>query len=196
MYRRCYKKSFKKTRNNTKKKTTSYKEQCPEKVEKYLAEIKDMPKEDIIYIDETGIEEYIYREYARAPKGEKVYDKISGRKYKRTNIVAGRCGEKNIAPFIYDGNMDKNLFEFWFATIFLDEVEEDKVIVMDNASFHRKNKLYELCKESNKNLKLIFLPPYSPELNPIEKYWAVLKRKVKKFLKDGEGFVEQLCKLL
>lgn len=155
-----------------------------------------MPKEDIIYIDETGIEEYIYREYARAPKGEKVYDKISGRKYKRTNIVAGRCGEKNIAPFIYDGNMDKNLFEFWFATIFLDEVEEDKVIVMDNASFHRKNKLYELCKESNKNLKLIFLPPYSPELNPIEKYWAVLKRKVKKFLKDGEGFVEQLCKLL
>lgn len=155
-----------------------------------------MPKEDIIYIDETGIEEYIYREYARAPKGEKVYDKISGRKYKRTNIVAGRCGEKNIAPFIYDGNMDKNLFEFWFATIFLDEVEEDKVIVMDNASFHRKNKLYELCKESNKNLKLIFLPPYSPELNPIEKYWAVLKRKVKKFLKDGEGFIEQLCKLL
>lgn len=155
-----------------------------------------MPKEDIIYIDETGIEEYIYREYARAPKGEKVYDKISGRKYKRTNIVAGRCGEKNIAPFIYDGNMDKNLFEFWFATIFLDEVEEDKVIVMDNASFHRKNKLYELCKESNKNLKLIFLPPYSPELNPIEKYWAVLKRKVKKFLKDGEGFVEQLYKLL
>ncbi|MGL5750620.1 MAG: transposase [Paraclostridium sp.] len=40
------------------------------------------------------------------------------------------------------------------------------------------------------------MPPYSPELNPIEKYWAILKRKVKKFMKDGEGFVEQLCKLL
>lgn len=161
-----------------------------------MNEIKDTPKEDIIYIDETGIQEYIYREYARAPKGEKVHDKISGRKYKRTNIVAGRCGGKNISPFIYDGSMDKNLFEFWFTTMFLDEVEENKVIVMDNASFHCKNKLYELCKDANKNLRLIFLPPYSPELNPIEKYWAILKRKVKKFIKDGEGFVEQLCKLL
>lgn len=196
MHRRSNKKSFKKTGNNTKKKATSYKEQCPKKVEKYLEEIRDIPKEDIIYLDETGIDEYIYREYARAPKGEKVYAKISGRKYKRTNIVSGRYEGKNIAPFIYDGNMDKKLFEFWFVNMFLDEIEENKVIVMDNASFHCKNRLYELCKESNKNLKLIFLPPYSPELNPIEKYWAILKRKVKKFLKDDEGFIEQLCKLL
>ena len=92
--------------------------------------------------------------------------------------------------------MDKNLFKLWFKTMFLDEVEENKVIVMDNASFHCKNRLYELCKESNKNLRLIFLPPYSPELNPIEKYWATLKRKVKKFIKRDEGFIEQLCKLL
>ncbi|MGL5085473.1 MAG: IS630 family transposase [Clostridium sp.] len=196
MHRRSNKKSFKKARNNTKKKTTSYKEQCPEKVEKYLSEISGIPKEDIIYLDETGIENYIYREYARAPRGEKVHAKISGRKYKRTNIVAGRCGEKNIAPFIYDGNMDKNLFEFWFVNMFLDEIAEGKIIVMDNASFHCKNRLYKLCKESNKNLKLIFLPPYSPELNPIEKYWAILKRKVKKFIKYDEGFIEQLCKLL
>ncbi|MEG2056432.1 MAG: transposase [Romboutsia sp.] len=96
----------------------------------------------------------------------------------------------------YDGSMDKNLFEFWFKSMFLDEVEENKVIVMDDASFHCKNKLHELCKESNKNLRLIFLPPYSLELNPIEKYWAILKRKMKKFIKDGEGFVDQLCKIL
>ncbi|MEG2416719.1 MAG: transposase [Peptostreptococcaceae bacterium] len=124
------------------------------------------------------------------------YSKISGRKYKRTNIVSGRCVDENIAPFIYDGNMDKKLFEFWFVNMFLNEIEENKVIVMDNASFHCKNRLYELCKESNRNLRLIFLPPYSPELNPIEKYWAILKRKVKKCIKYGEGFVEQLCKFL
>lgn len=54
---------------------------------------------------------------------------------------------------------------------------------MDNATFYRKNKLYYLCKNANKNLKLIFLPPYSPELNQIEKYWVVLKRKLKKMIK-------------
>ena len=63
---------------------------------------------------------------------------------------------------------------------FLNEVEKNKAIVMDNATFHCKSRLYELCKNANKNLKLIFLPPYSPNLNPIEKYWATLKKNLKK----------------
>ena len=53
-------------------------------------------------------------------------------------------------------------------------------IVMNNASFHRKKQLYEICNKYEVNL--IFLPPYSPELNPIEKYWFVLKLRIKSFL--------------
>ncbi|MDE5556279.1 MAG: transposase [Ruminococcus sp.] len=52
---------------------------------------------------------------------------------------------------------------------------------MDNASFHSKKKLYEICKKYGVNL--IFLPPYSPELNPIEKYWYILKQKIKSSLR-------------
>lgn len=54
---------------------------------------------------------------------------------------------------------------------------------MNNAAFHCKSRLYELCKNVNKNLKLIFLPPYSTDLDSIEKYQAVLKKKLKKQLK-------------
>ena len=79
--------------------------------------------------------------------------------------------------------------------MFLKEVKENKVIVMDNATFHRKNKLYDLCKNANKNLRLIFLPPYSPELNPIEKYWALLKRKIKKIDKNDKCFKDSIYKL-
>lgn len=86
--------------------------------------------------------------------------------------------------------MDGNFFEAWFKNMFLNEIEPNKVIVMDNASFHRKNKLYELCKEVNKNLTLIFLPPYSPELNPIEKYWANLKKSLKKMNKNNRSLEE------
>ena len=91
-----------------------------------------------MYIDETGIQGYIYREYARAPRGVKVYDKISGKKYKRTNIVAGKCGEEILSPLVYDGKMDSQFFEAWFKDMFLNEVAENKIIIMDNASFHRK----------------------------------------------------------
>ena len=66
----CNKKSIKKL-NITRKKTTSYKEQCKEKVNKYLNEIKNFSEEDIVYIDETEIQGYIYREYARAIRGKK-----------------------------------------------------------------------------------------------------------------------------
>ena len=91
--------------------------------------------------------------------------------------------------------MDSDFFEKWFKEMFLKEVKENKVIVMDNATFHRKSKLYDLCKNTNKNLRLIFLPPYSPELIPIEKYWAILKRKLKKIDKNVKGFKESIYKL-
>ena len=54
---------------------------------------------------------------------------------------------------------------------FLNEVELNKVIVIDNAPFRCKGKLYALFNSVDKNLKLIFIPPYYPKLNPIEKYW-------------------------
>ena len=117
----CNKKSIKEIKYNTKKKTTSYKEQCKEKVNKYLNEIKNFSEEDIVYIDETGIQGYIYREYARAIRGKKVYDKIPGKKYKRTNIVAGKCGDKIISPLVYDKIMDSKFFEKWFKEMFLNE---------------------------------------------------------------------------
>lgn len=165
------------------------------KNKKYLNEIKYFKEEDIVYIDETGIQGYIYREYARAVRGKKVYDKIPGKKYKRINIVAGKCVDKIISPLVYDKIMDSEFFEKWFKEMFLKEVEENKVIVMDNATFHCKSRLYELCKNANKNLKLIFLPPYSPDLNPIEKYWAVLKKKLKKIVKNNISLEETIYQL-
>ncbi|NIB91908.1 hypothetical protein EKA96_01070 [Streptococcus pseudopneumoniae] len=72
---------------------TSFKEQDPEKVAEFLDildNLKDLP---IVYIDETGIDRYLYRPYAGAPRGEKVYEKISGRRFERTSIVAGQSNE-------------------------------------------------------------------------------------------------------
>ncbi len=70
--------------------------------------------------------------------------------------------------------MTKELFESWFEKFLLPELPENFVLVMDNASFHRKKRLHEIAQ--NHQMILIFLPPYSPELNPIEKEWANLKQ--------------------
>lgn len=86
-----------------------YKEQNEEKVKEYLEKIKDIPEEKIAYVDETGIDSYLYREYGYAPRGQKVYDKISGKKFQRTNIIAAKIGNEIIAPMQYNEPLKKTL---------------------------------------------------------------------------------------
>ena len=69
------------------KKTTSFKEQNPDKVSEFLDILNSLKGLPVLSIDETGIDGYLYRPYARAPRGEKVYEKISGRRFERTNEV-------------------------------------------------------------------------------------------------------------
>jgi hypothetical protein len=115
-------------------------------------------------VDETGVDTYLHREYAYSPKGVAVYGMVSGHKYKRIGIVAAQMGKQIVAPLQYEGTMDRDLFELWFQQCLLPALPEASVIVMDNASFHRKKQLIPLAEEAGH--RLIFLPPYSPELNP------------------------------
>ena len=132
----------------------------------------------------------MYREYGYAPRGQKVFDRISGRKYKRCGIVAAQMADRIVAPLQYSGTMDSALFEFWFTEQLLPSLEKGTVIVMDNASFHSRKRLISLAQ--NAGCKLIFLPPYSPELNPIENFWAWLKRFLRKILSSVASFDDAL----
>ena len=155
--------------------------------------LKTIPVESLVYVDECGIDQCLYREYARAPRGEKVVVKISGRKFKRTNIVAGICRGKWVAPLEYTGTTDSVLFEFWFENCLLKEVNNGSVIILDNATFHKKSVLPDLAKRYG--CEVLFLPPYSPDLNPIEKRWAWIKRKLRQILQDYDSFDKALSAL-
>lgn len=146
--------------------------------------------EDIAYVDETGIDTYVYREYGYAPKGEAVQGKVSGMKYKCVRIVTAKRGSQVIAPLEYSGTMDSALFEWWFTQQLLPAIPQGAVIVMDNTVFHCKQRLFSIAEESVQ--RLIFLPPYSPELNLIEKFWGWLKRKLRKILPFFETFDDAL----
>jgi len=115
---------------------------------------------------------------------------VNGRKYKRVGIVAAKLGKKIVAPLEYSGTMDSKLFEEWFRHLLLPALPKDTVIVMDNAAFHRKKQLFSIAEENG--CQLIFLPPYSPELNPIEKFWGWLKRRLRKTLQLFDTFDDAL----
>ena len=146
-------------------------------LEKYLAPV---------YIDETGFDNYFYREYGRSLKGQIIRGKVSGRIYQRISLVAGLTNGELIAPMTYKEMIMSDCFEACFQKFLLTILNTPSVIIMDNARFHRMGNLELLCEEFGH--KLLLLPPYSPKYNPIEKTWAHIKKHLKKVLPSCNTF--------
>ena len=94
-------------------------------------------------------------------------------------ILGPSAGQTTMTPSPQE-TMESEFFEEWFREILLRDIEKlgkRVLIVMDNARFHRKNTLEKIIKETGHYL--LFLPPYLPDLNPIEKLWANMKKKLK-----------------
>ena len=91
---------------------------------------------------------------------------------------------------IYKDTMSSDFFEEWFAKMLIPELPERTVIILDNAAFHRMNKLQEIAKKFGH--VILPLPPYSPDLNPIEKTWANIKKLIRKIAACFNNFEDAL----
>ena len=84
-------------------------------------------------------------------------------------------GNEQLAPVLFSGTCSALLVEEWLENHLFKELTESSLIILDNAPFHRKSKLHELAEKHDH--KILFLPPYSPDFNPIEQTFGVLKRR-------------------
>ena len=152
--------------------------------------MEPFPEEKRVYVDESGFHACYDREYGYAPRGEKVFGTISGMRFQRTNLVAAQIGGRTIAPMYYDWSTNSAVFEFWFEEKLMPELSPGDVVIMDNAQFHRKGVLREIA--SRRHVLVLFLPPYSPDYNPIEKLWANMKRWLRKNMRYYDSFEDAL----
>ena len=128
-----------------------------------------------VYLDETGFERAAHRPCAWAPKGRKVFGERSGRSRPRTNLIAATAkGKRLFAPLLFEGSLDSSVFNQYLKEQLLKELQPGSLIIMDNAAFHKTRKTRGILEESGH--ELVFLPPYSPDFNPIEKHFANLKK--------------------
>ncbi|WP_341757645.1 IS630 family transposase [Candidatus Tisiphia endosymbiont of Ditula angustiorana] len=152
-------------------------EASAEKRSEYLEKVSKYDKEQIVYLDESGIDRTICQDRGWGKIGELLLGQKSGKQYQRTNIIAGLVNNKPIAPFVFNGTCNTELFNNWVEKFLIKELKAGQVVVLDNASFHKSKKTKELIESVG--CKVIFLPPYSPDLNPIEKFWANMKKWIK-----------------
>jgi transposase len=150
-----------------------------------MKEIEKISEQDRVYLDESGINRYLTRENARAPRGVQVYGAISGMKYARESFIAAQRSTQILSPFCYRGTCNTDLFNLWLKDFLIPELKPGQVVIMDNAAFHKSHETKRLIEEAG--CRIFFLPPYSPDLNPIEQFWANLKKKVREFLEQIEG---------
>lgn len=138
---------------------------------------------DLVYIDECGLQESLQREYAWAPIGERFFMDIPGKREVRTSIIAALAQGQPLAPMTFEGYCNTDVVKAWMKQMLLPELKPGQTVIWDNARFHQSPDFAQLIESVG--CKLIYLPTYSPDLNPIEKWWAKLKALVRRLRTQG-----------
>jgi transposase len=146
--------------------------------QKWKADQPALDAGKLVFIDETGTNTKMVRTRGRCHRGRRLIGKVPWGHWKTTTFVAGLRCNKISAPCVLDGAMDGQAFLTYVEMILVPSLSEGDVVVMDNLPAHKVDgvrKLIEAAKAS-----LIYLPPYSPDLNPIEMAFAKLKALLRK----------------
>lgn len=162
------------------KKTVAYLERSPEARQKFQEKLAQYAPKQRVYIDESGIDNRETYAYGWCKKGQRLIGNQPGKRSDRLSIIGALCEGKFRAPMVYQGYCNAQLIESWLAKFLLHTLEPGQVVIMDNAPFHNSRRIRELIEEAG--CELLFLPTYSPDLNPIEHWWHKIKTAIRKEL--------------
>jgi transposase len=143
-----------------------------------------VPPQERVYVDETGLDSNDLYAYGWSQKGERCHALKQGGSKERISVIAGLNQSKLMAPCYFTGYTDANFFNAWLEQELRPTLTAGMTVIMDNARFHKSDRTREIIE--NAGCKLLFLPPYSPDLNPIEHRWFPLKNTARKILQTFE----------
>ena len=138
----------------------------------------DLDPERLVFIDETWASTNMARQRGRAPKGERLLAAIPHGHWKTTTFVAGLRLSGMMAPMVLDGPINRDAFQAYIDQVLVPELKPADIVIMDNLSSHKGAKVREAIEAAG--AILLYLPPYSPDLNPIENAFAKLKALLRK----------------
>ena len=135
-----------------------------------------MPHADRVYVDEAGVDDTLSYAYGWSAKGERCPGERLGHHTQRVSMAAAWCQAEVLAPLTFEGYCDSALIEAWFEQQLCKVLRPGQVVILDNASFHRHERLRQLLAKVG--CWLLPLPAYSPDLNKIEPLWHTLKSRI------------------
>lgn len=146
--------------------------------EAWLEGQPELDPERLIFVDESGLSTKMARRCGWAPKGNRCRASVPHGHWKTTTFVGGLSVSGMCAPMLLDGPMDGEAFLAWCEQMLVPILKPDDIVIMDNLPAHKVAGIREAIEAAEANL--IYLPPYSPDFNPIENGFSKLKAHVRK----------------
>lgn len=146
--------------------------------EDWISGQNEIEPEQLIFVDESGLSTKMARLRGWAPKGERCRAAVPHGHWKTITFVGGFTRQGFVAPMLLDGPMDGECFLAWIEQMLVPALQPGHIVVMDNLPAHKVAGIRQAIEACN--AVLLYLPPYSPDLNPIENAFAKLKAHVRK----------------
>jgi transposase len=131
----------------------------------------------LVFIDETGVTTAMTRSYARAPRGERAVGSAPGA-WESFTVIAGLGADGVVAPLVLSGAVDAAAFDSYVEDVLAPELRPGDVVVWDNLKAHQDRAAARAVRRAG--ARLVWLPPYSPDYNPIEQLWSKVKAHLRR----------------
>jgi len=141
-----------------------------------------------VFIDESGVNTKMTRAYGRCPIGQRLVCKTPWGHWKTNTFICGLRYDGLVAPWLLDGPMNGDAFRVYIQRVLAPTLSPGDIVVMDNLATHKVHGIRQAIEA--RGAVLLYLPPYSPDLNPIELVFAKLKGSLRR---AAERTVDGLC---
>jgi len=137
----------------------------------------DIHPSHLVFLDEAGARTNMTRLYGRAPRGERVIEHTPAGHWCTTTMLGALRWDRFEAPLVIEGAMDSVVFRGYVERMLVPTLQAGDVVVMDNLSSHKTRGVQEAIETVGATLR--YLPPYSPDFNPIEPMWSKVKQHLR-----------------
>jgi len=146
---------------------------------KFLAAIETVPAGDLIFLDESGTTTEMTRRYGRGLIGERVTDSAPGT-WRTLTVLGAISVDGWVASMTIESPTDGDVFKAFLQDVLCPQIKPENVVVMDNLAAHKVDGVRQIIESAGATIR--YLPPYSPDLNPIELCWSQFKQRLRSLM--------------
>jgi len=143
---------------------------------------------NLVFLDESGVNTGMTRLYGRSPSSKRVIDYMPDIRFERTSILSSIRANGEMVPFVFEGALNGELFKAYISQCLVPTLHKGDIVIMDNLTSHKVKGVVEPILAAG--AQVIYLPPYSPDLNPIEMMWSKIKAYLRKVKARTKEFLE------